>query len=422
MLECRDETKNLIVLDRIHASIIFLVGSLLYLPVSIWDLVCERRMQDQDDGTSSFTTAQQVLMDDDQAAADLLYMDDAFATFQREVQRHQWLYLLTLHMATFSYLLNGLLETKMAYDDYFREAQQLRQLHQQQQEFLLLPPSKDQPPPELPPLPPPPPPTPEQQQQLLLLLLEDQNQSGQHLLPPDQHPKMPKVARQFKHEIMNGLLFCLAATLEFLSSLLGQSKLILSLSAHCYVANALFTLRLRSEDEFVAGDPSLLIIHAADWLFLVGACLDATGTWLELSGYLKEPASLWLFSSVAWLTDALLYLAADIFKLEEEEEEEYGYKDMDNDIVANANNNNGIRATPNDRIGAITMDHGLNAEDNADMVDNGTLVAAAATVCNLPKNDTHHEEPSHPLVVVDKSDYSEPEITTPYVAADENLV
>jgi hypothetical protein len=186
------------------------------------------------------------------------------------------------------------------------------------------------------------------------------------------------------------------------------------------VANALFTLRLRSEDEFAPGDPSLLIIHAADWLFLVGACLDATGTWLELSGYLKEPASLWLLSSVAWLTDALLYLAADAFKLDEEEQEEYGYKDMDNDIVANAYNSS-IRATPNDHIGGITMDHGLNADDNADMVDNDTLVAAA-TVPSVPKSDTNHEEPSHPLVVVDKSDYSEPEITTPYVAADENLV
>ena len=447
MLECHEDGQQLIVLDRIHANVIFLVGSLLYMPVSIWDVIVERRKQDL--ALESSENAY-YFMDDD-ASSNL--------ELQAQQQEH-WLYLLTLLLATLAYLLNGLLETKMSLDDYQREMERL----------LQLPPSSS--PPSSPPS------SPSQQQlQLQELPLQQgppspspllQNDSdGQpdkrvlllpylhfQLHPHHLHSPPVEISPRFKHDIINGGLFCVAAALEFAFSIVGRSKVLLSLSAHCYVANALLTIWLRRQDDFhpTRENPSILFVHAGDWLFLVGATLDATGTWLELLGYLKEPAGLWLLSSVAWLTDSLLYLAADLMNLREEEAQEEqqqdhgggglgGVNDGDVDNIRDEKNTNhpshyhhhhqestnemvefrSNRVPIGDnRHDDTTSHYQLQQENEDDQTMNVTTVLAVDTNNNY--NNNKIIKPPLPALM-DRTDFDSDNLVTPYVAADDvNLV
>jgi hypothetical protein len=445
MLQCHEEPKSVIVFERIHANVIFLVGSLLYLPASIWDFVVERKEQDflAHASANAATTAQQILLDDDAAAAELLYMDDAFAEFELEVQQQHWLYLFTLLLATLAYLVNGLLETKMAQDDYHREKQSLLKQYRQQQ-LKSLSPSKTS---------------------FSFKQLEEDDEhtnpsssSSQHdALPHVQlpvTPTAPRIPARFKQEIFNGCLFTLAATLEFLYSIYGRSVFLLSASAHCYVANALLTLWLRRQSpDFNAGgigiNPATLFINAADWLFLLGACLDATGTWLEMLDCLKQPAALWLLSSLAWLTDALLYLVADSFHLPDEDlnvfdddDDDGEYGAMDGTLppkpttspraaVLQGEGRDGNRAmycldddnVMDDEEDGIVLAFHMNQTaqqtppsqqlDTLADVLVGTTPSTSPTVASVAATTTS-------TFVMDKNDYDQSEsIVTPYVAADD---
>lgn len=118
-----------------------------------------------------------------------------------------------------------------------------------------------------------------------------------------------------KLDIANGLLFTTAATLELTYALTGRKLVFSSISSHVYVANALLTLYLRRNAD-MSSRPARMV-RAGDVLFLLGASLDTTGSYLEMAGKLTNPAALWLTSSLSWLTDAILYLIADKISLEE---------------------------------------------------------------------------------------------------------
>jgi len=388
MQECHtDELHNLLAYEKIHANVAFLIGSLLYMPVSIWDVIVENRRHDQ---YQSLVTAQQLLLDDDEVAANLLYMDDAFIEFENQVEEEHWLYLLTLCLATLAYLVNGLMETKMAYDEYYREIERLEKLTVNGTKEVLL---------ELPPT------TLNDTNDYDELLLQQQQQQQQDEGKQQQphSDASERISPRFKHEIINGFLFCIAATLEFAFSIIGRSTFLLSLSAHCYVANAMLTIWLRQQDKFNPRDPTVYFVHGGDWLFLLGACLDTSGTWLEMSGYLKEPAKLWLMSSIAWLTDSLLYLAADAMNLRDDETENIDhYKCYDD-----GNNN----APGNDNPPP---------QQQTDVDDGNSRVAVVFNQHNDHSNDKIGlNSPIHS--VIDRSDY-DPELTTPYTTANDGLI
>ena len=471
MLQCHEDGQQLIVLDRIHANVIFLVGSLLYMPVSIWDVIVERRKQ-QDMAVE---------------AENAYFMDDdASSTLQLQAQQQEhWLYLFTLLLATLAYLLNGLLETKMSIDDYQREMERLLQLppsstsqqplqhelhelhelplpQQKKHEALPVPPTLTSSPP------------PSSWISPSTLLQDDSH--GQldkrvlllpdlHCFHPQLHSPLVEISPRFKHDIINGGLFCIAAALEFAFSIVGRSKILLSLSAHCYVANALLTIWLRRRQQqqdndnvhSTRFDPSILLVHAGDWLFLVGATLDATGTWLELLGYLKEPAGLWLLSSVAWLTDSLLYLAADVMNLQQEEEEkatrqqqQQEDEEYNNRIVSDNDDDDNVcdtkkaypptfphyhivhestkelvefrsdrRANRADQSDDTANNYQLQ-EDNSNDDETRNVAKVLARVNNNNNNNNNNiiiKTPPLPALM-DRTDFDSGSLVTPYVAAD----
>lgn len=208
------------VIERLKANSFFLVGSILYLPVSIWDLVAQEE--------------------------------------ELPNPEEKWIYLFTWVAATLAYLLNGLLETKTAYTTYYA----LKSTGQRA------------------------------------------NLGG----------------------ITNGLLFTTAATFELLHVIIGRRIILISISAHVYVVNALYTLWL-GRKHHVSSRPDRMT-KAGDFLFLVGASMDLTGTYLDLTGRLSNPAGYSMMTTLAWFTDALLYFVANKISLDEHIEPEIMQSEM----------------------------------------------------------------------------------------------
>lgn len=204
---------NHALLNRAKANLFFFMGSVLYIPVSIWAV----RAENQGLGSP----------------------DDHLT------------YVAILVAATLSYLSNGILETWLAYKAY--------------QKVKASPDTTDSPP---------------------------------------------------IGAIVNGLLFSLAATLELSYSLIGRQIALLNMSALCYIANAVFTLYLRRHDD-MASRPARMI-RAGDILFLLGACLDFTSTYMERNNMLDQYGAFWLSSSLAWFINSILYLVADKISVDEE--------------------------------------------------------------------------------------------------------
>ncbi len=197
------------VIERLKANSFFLVGSILYLPVSIWDLVAqEKELADPEE---------------------------------------KFIYLFVWVAATLAYLLNGLLETKTAFQTY--------------------------------------------------------------------HTLKAAGERAKFGGITNGLLFTTAAIFELLHVILGRRIILISISAHVYVINALYTLWLGRKDH-VSSRPDRMT-KAGDVLFLVGASMDLTGTYLDIAGKLSNPAGYSMMTTLAWFTDALLYFVANKISLDE---------------------------------------------------------------------------------------------------------
>jgi hypothetical protein len=218
--------------ERVKANSFFFIGSLLYLPVSIWDLVAV-------DGNSSKPPVE--------------YLS----------------YNIILVAATVAYLANGLYETRTAY------------------------------------------------RASLKLKLKQTTTITNETSASSRKPQ--KTGRK---DILNGLLFTIAATFELSYVLAGRTSiLLLSLSAHCYIANALLTLWIRRKADIRLSLPARMI-RAGDILFLVGAGMDTTGTYLEAANLLSQPAALWVVSSAAWFIDAVLYLLADKISLDEEQQQQ----------------------------------------------------------------------------------------------------
>ena len=196
------------VIERLKANSFFLVGSILYLPVSFWDLVAQEK--------------------------DLPNPD------QKKFYLFLWI------AATGAYLLNGLLETKTAFATH-------------------------------------------------------KNRKA-----------MGKTGRI--GGIFNGLLFSFAATFELLHVIFGRNIILLSISAHVYVINALYTLWLGRKDGFSSRPDRMT--KAGDFLFLLGASMDLTGTYLDIAGKLTNPAGYSMITTLAWFTDALLYFVANKISLD----------------------------------------------------------------------------------------------------------
>jgi hypothetical protein len=204
------------------------------------------------------------------------------------------------------------------------------------------------------------------------------------------------------------------------------------------------------------------LVHAGDWLFLVGATLDATGTWLELLGYLKEPAGLWLLSSVAWLTDSLLYLAADVMNLQQNEDEETATRrqqqqqqedeEYNNRIVSDNDDDDNVcdtkkaypptfphyhivhestkelvefrsdrRANRADQNNNTANNYQLQ-EDDDDINNNDETRNVAKVLALVNNNNVIIKTPPLPALM-DRTDFDSGSLVTPYVAADDvNLV
>jgi hypothetical protein len=114
--------------------------------------------------------------------------------------------------------------------------------------------------------------------------------------------------------IFNGLLFTFAATFELLHVIFGRNIILLSISAHVYVLNALYTLWL-GRKYGISTVPDKMT-KAGDVLFLLGASMDMTGSYLEIAGKLSNPAGYSMMTTVAWFTDALLYFVANKISLD----------------------------------------------------------------------------------------------------------
>jgi hypothetical protein len=213
--------------QRIKANRFFLVGSILYLPPTISDVL------------DVYHSNKNGNVDDDDGASSSI------------------VYYLFLVLAALSYMANGLTEAKMAYADY----KYLR--HEKGIQY-----------------------------------------------PP-------------RGDLINGVIFAIAALNELLSVVTGDPfRLgVLLCSTHLYLLNAMMTLfwLRRAASSSVAAQRW---IQVGDSLFLVGALLDLTGSYMELASSSSSSddsssssemtiAWLWLISALAWFLDAICYVLAD---------------------------------------------------------------------------------------------------------------
>jgi hypothetical protein len=154
------------------------------------------------------------------------------------------------------------------------------------------------------------------------------------------------VERPPRGDLVNGGLFSVAAVFELLSVLViirddhDHAELIfLSLSTHFYIANALLTLWLRNNADLLSSAAKL--VRLGDLLFLGGAGLDLTGSYLEILSadtnnhnimMSNNIAGLWLISSIAWFVCAMCYQAADNYVLLDDDANLAVKKDDDDDM------------------------------------------------------------------------------------------
>lgn len=244
IMECNTAGK------RMKANGYFLIGSILCLPPSIYDVI----VKDEDED------------DDDEADSDGGMDIDIF--------------MILLILGTLAYFANGVLEMRIAYVDH----EELRKIG---------------------------------------------------------------VERPPRGDLVNGGLFSVAAVFELLSALViirddhdHVELIFLSLSTHFYIANALLTLWLRNNADLPSSAAKL--VRLGDLLFLGGAGLDLTGSYLEiiLSADTNNHnimmsnniAGFWLISSIAWFVCAMCYQAADNYVLFDEDANLAGTKDDDDDM------------------------------------------------------------------------------------------